>query len=366
MSSRSALDKVRGTVHVGVSAREQAARLRAKARRLDDVADRYQRGALGEEATARLLATLDPARFRVFHDIRLPGSRANVDHVVIGPTGLFVVDSKNYTAPVSVSKATLWCGRHPQTKRVETARWEAGKIVEALRLDGDVPTPRLVLCIHGQPSSFETAEVDGALVVAPELLVGTITNPPDLLTPHDCARLAASIPRRLGPDARSPSVARRPPTTPRRPRRSGRRRRSRAGQDLAAAAAGVAMLLFVAPRLIESAMPEISTTATTTTAVASPRIGAPSLKGTYSCPRPGAGWQLALTWPGNAPGYVVEWRSRASAPWTRTTSWRDAATPWTVGAIAPGTPLAVRARAVTDEGMSEWAEASFGSPATRC
>jgi len=182
----------------GVSAREQAERLRAKARKLEERADRYQKGAVGEEATARLLAELDPGRFTVFHDIRLPGSRANVDHVVVGPTGLFVVDSKNYTAKVTVNKDTLWCGRYPQTKRLETAAWEASKVTEALRLDGDdVPTPKVVLCIHGVPLSFEVADVGGALVVAPSFLKAAIANRPDELTVGQCARLVESMEGRL-------------------------------------------------------------------------------------------------------------------------------------------------------------------------
>jgi hypothetical protein len=41
------------------------------------------------------------------------GSRANIDHLVIGPTGAFVVDAKNYRGRLSFSKGTLWHGRYP-------------------------------------------------------------------------------------------------------------------------------------------------------------------------------------------------------------------------------------------------------------
>jgi Nuclease-related domain len=36
----------------------------------------------------------------VFHDLAVPGSPANVDHLVIGPTGLFVIDSKQWTGSI--------------------------------------------------------------------------------------------------------------------------------------------------------------------------------------------------------------------------------------------------------------------------
>jgi hypothetical protein len=36
----------------------------------------------------------------VFHDLAVPGSPANVDHLVIGPTGVFVIDSKRWRGRV--------------------------------------------------------------------------------------------------------------------------------------------------------------------------------------------------------------------------------------------------------------------------
>jgi nuclease-like protein len=36
----------------------------------------------------------------VFHDLAVPGSPANVDHLVLGPTGVFVIDSKQWSGSV--------------------------------------------------------------------------------------------------------------------------------------------------------------------------------------------------------------------------------------------------------------------------
>jgi hypothetical protein len=58
----------------------------------------WQRGASGERHTARLLRRLTREGFVVFHDLAVPGNAsANVDHLVIGPTGVFVIDSKQWT-----------------------------------------------------------------------------------------------------------------------------------------------------------------------------------------------------------------------------------------------------------------------------
>src|SRR6266545_5847721 len=64
----------------------------------------WQRGAAGERHTARLLDRLTRDGFVVFHDLAVPGNtRANVDHLAIGPTGVFVIDSKQWTGQVHQS-----------------------------------------------------------------------------------------------------------------------------------------------------------------------------------------------------------------------------------------------------------------------
>src|SRR4029453_17549399 len=59
-------------------------------------ASAWRRGAAGERRTARLLAPLEGLGWVVLHDLAVPGSRANIDHLVIGPGGVFVIDSKLY------------------------------------------------------------------------------------------------------------------------------------------------------------------------------------------------------------------------------------------------------------------------------
>ena len=56
----------------------------------------WRRGAAGERRTARLLGPLEQLGWVVLHDLAVPGGRANIDHLAIGPGGIFVVDSKQY------------------------------------------------------------------------------------------------------------------------------------------------------------------------------------------------------------------------------------------------------------------------------
>jgi hypothetical protein len=64
--------------------------------RVSQEARNWQRGARGERRTARQLRRLARHGWVVFHDLAVPGSRANADHLIIGPAGVLLVDSKNW------------------------------------------------------------------------------------------------------------------------------------------------------------------------------------------------------------------------------------------------------------------------------
>jgi hypothetical protein len=53
-------------------------------------------GAKGEERLGERLNQLATDTLRVLHDRRMPGSRANIDHLAVTPTGVYVIDAKKY------------------------------------------------------------------------------------------------------------------------------------------------------------------------------------------------------------------------------------------------------------------------------
>lgn len=57
-------------------------------------------GANGEAMLGKLLDPLGEEGMAVLHDRRIPGSRANIDHLVVAPWGVFVIDAKNYKGRV--------------------------------------------------------------------------------------------------------------------------------------------------------------------------------------------------------------------------------------------------------------------------
>jgi hypothetical protein len=79
----------------------------------------FFKGAVGEEIVARELARL-PADYHVFHSIEtgggfFPWRHGDMDHVVVGPTGVFVIETKNWRAPVTLTDGRLLvAGREPR------------------------------------------------------------------------------------------------------------------------------------------------------------------------------------------------------------------------------------------------------------
>ncbi len=73
----------------------------------------WRRGARGERRTARRLRPLLRAGWTVLHDVAIPGSRANGDHLLIGPPGVFLVDSKAWHGRITMAPdtATRWTAR---------------------------------------------------------------------------------------------------------------------------------------------------------------------------------------------------------------------------------------------------------------
>jgi hypothetical protein len=90
-----------------------------------------RRGAAGEQRTARLLSPLERQGWVVLHDLAVPGSRANLDHLVIGPGGVFVVDSKHYRGRLRLDPSgRLWHGRYPLTAVLRAVSFEADQAAQ--------------------------------------------------------------------------------------------------------------------------------------------------------------------------------------------------------------------------------------------
>lgn len=157
--------------------------------RPDPDPDRWRRGAGGEVATADLLAHL-PRRFITLHDRQIPGSRANVDHLVIGPTGVWLVDSKAYRATLRVRRGAAWAGEHQVP--TEPAAWEAERVGRLL----GVPV-RSVVAVHGAGLRRRGVVTDGVPVIPARRLCRRLRRGRRVLTHGAVSALARKASARL-------------------------------------------------------------------------------------------------------------------------------------------------------------------------
>lgn len=54
------------------------------------------RGAKGEKIVSNYLESL-PSGYFIFNDVKIPNGKGNFDHIVVGPTGIFLIETKNYS-----------------------------------------------------------------------------------------------------------------------------------------------------------------------------------------------------------------------------------------------------------------------------
>jgi hypothetical protein len=141
---------------------------------------RWAQGARGEVAVAKHLEGL-PSGWWVLHDIPVGRQGANIDHVVIGPTGVFTLNTKNLSGSVWVASRALMVNGQ-KTDYLRKARWEAqraGRLLsDAMDQHVDVH-PLLVifarhLTIREQP--------DGVSVVPAREIARWFTMKPVVLT----------------------------------------------------------------------------------------------------------------------------------------------------------------------------------------
>ncbi len=119
----------------------------------------WAEGAAGERDLAEALAKVEG--IRALHDRRMPGTRANIDHIVVAPAGVFVIDAKRYEGLIRIRgvggllkhEQRLYVGGRDCSKLAAHMGWQVETVAGALgaaRLD---PTPPIipVLCfVHGQ------------------------------------------------------------------------------------------------------------------------------------------------------------------------------------------------------------------------
>jgi hypothetical protein len=149
----------------------------------------WRRGAAGERRTARLLGQLERQGWVVLHDLAVPGSRANIDHLVIGPGGVFVIDSKQYRGRLRLDPTgRLWHGRYPLGPALRAVSFEADQAAQMLPDTAVVVRP--IMAVHGARVPWGKVVMDGVPVVPAKRLPSMLRALPTVLRPERVAELA--------------------------------------------------------------------------------------------------------------------------------------------------------------------------------
>ena len=147
-------------------------------------------GAHGEEAFAKFLDKLAGTGLYFLHDRRIPPGKTNIDHIVIAPTGVYVIDAKNYTGrPTLDIKGGIFAprveklrvGGRDRTKLVDGVHRQVQKVRELLERDGigqDVPVRGMLCFVHSDwPLIGGSFAIGGLDVLWPQKARKVITAP---------------------------------------------------------------------------------------------------------------------------------------------------------------------------------------------
>lgn len=148
-------------------------------------------GAIGERAVAARLTAL-PAGWTVLHSLPVGRNGADIDHLVVGPGGVFTVNTKHHVdASVWVAGRTVLVNgaRKPMVLKAEAEARRVDRIVAALL--ADPPAVRPVIALVGAKRLRVRREPRVVAVVRAEQLRRFLRAQPERLSPAEVALLAA-------------------------------------------------------------------------------------------------------------------------------------------------------------------------------
>jgi hypothetical protein len=145
----------------------------------------WSTGAVGEVKVGAALEAAADRGIDVLHDRRIPGSRANIDHLVVAPSGVWAIDAKRYSGRLECrdvggwfrtdlrlfvggrDKTTLVAGVRRQVDHVRAALAEAQK--------ADVPVRGALCFVDTEVGLFaKPFRLDDVVVSWPRRLIPTL------------------------------------------------------------------------------------------------------------------------------------------------------------------------------------------------
>ena len=148
-------------------------------------------GARGEERVANVLVSL-PQSYHVFHDFVAGGSP--VDHVVVGPAGVFAVETKCWRGKVELEDGHVLVDGHLADRSpLQQAIREADAVRTELEKAGWTGTVMPVLCFASDTFEKGSASAGAAMVINAKDISAWLCSLPETLASSELERLVGLI-----------------------------------------------------------------------------------------------------------------------------------------------------------------------------
>jgi Nuclease-related domain len=167
------------------------------------------RRASGEAATAKALKPLRYHGFTALHDRRLPSNTApgvptvDIEHLLIGPAGVFLLDSKNWSAPrpqLLAGNQELWVGRDKRDDALKRLGGDAKNLTVALRqrLPRGVSVEP-VMVVHTKEMKHVPRSMAGVTVLLPKHISTVFGGMRQVMSATEAEALAKALDGMLAP-----------------------------------------------------------------------------------------------------------------------------------------------------------------------
>jgi len=168
----------------------------------------WKRGAIGESKLASALADLPGVR--VLSDRRVPRTRGNIDHLVIAPSGVFVVDAKLHKGVIKVEDRGGWLqrddrlivGGRDRSPLADNMNWQVSAVRPVVSSAGsmfaEVPIEAVLCFVDGEWSFFTPTSYRGVRLEGARSIKRLLTSR-QILTPMHVETLTGTLGRAFPP-----------------------------------------------------------------------------------------------------------------------------------------------------------------------
>jgi len=170
----------------------------------------WRTGGIGEQKVGAALDGLGGDGVLVLHDRRIPGSRANIDHIAVGPSGIFIIDAKRYVdakvevrrsgGPLSPVTERLMVRGRDQTKLVAGLAVQVAAVydvLEAVEEFAHVDVRAVLAFVDAQLPVLGSLKIAGVPILGPRDTAKLVRRPGPLDAPRRAilhAHLASRLP----------------------------------------------------------------------------------------------------------------------------------------------------------------------------